>query len=155
MTPAAGARPDDGHGAVPAPHARRVRDGDARYQQAYRAVAAAVAAAFPDARPVEAHGMPGWMAPRPPEAPRPARGTFDPDHVFVGLADRKAGPTLHVWHPGDPGLLDRHADALRAAGFKVMVGCLPYARQGPYPQVAVARLLADAAAVDGARASRP
>ena len=133
---------------VPPPH-RGVADADDRFREAYAAVREAVEAAFPDAAPVEAWGMVGWQAPRPPEAvPAEPVGTLDPALVFVGLADRKAGPTLHVWHPGAYDLLDRNAAWLRDAGFKVMKGCLPWTRKAAYPAGTVRRLIEAARAVD-------
>jgi hypothetical protein len=97
---------------------------------------------FPNATRGElSPGIRGWLVQRPPGAPRPAReGTMPSDRIFVGLAERKAGPTLYVWYPGDAGLSARRA-ALEKAGFEVMVGCLVYAKKRPYPIGAVEDLL--------------
>lgn len=133
---------------VPAVHRAVVAGADGRFQEAYGVVAAAVQDVFADAEAASAHDMAAWRVPRPPDKVEPIRGTFDPAVIFIGLADRKAGPTLHVWHPGAYDLLDRNAAWLKAAGFKVMKGCLPWTRKGAYPAQAVGRLLEQARAVD-------
>lgn len=114
--------------AAPKGRAAYIAAASPRYQAALAAVRRSVRAVFPEAKPVFAWGMPGWTIPRPPGAPRPARGTADPGHVFVGLVERKRGVTLHFWHPGDHELLKRHQRPLAKAGFKVMRGCVVCAR---------------------------
>ena len=112
----------------------------------------AVKKVFPKAEPVEEFGMEGWRIRRPKDAPRPAKeGTMPSDFVMVLLADRKAGPTLHLWYPGDYHLLDARKDALEEAGFKVMRGCLAFSRKAEYPVAAVETLMRDVKAMDGAR----
>jgi hypothetical protein len=71
------------------------------------------------------------------------------DRILVFLADRKAGPTLHVWYPGGDarGLRAREAE-LSKAGFKVMVGCLVFSKKQPYPIAGVEKLLRDLKARD-------
>lgn len=97
---------------------------------------------FPKAKRSAESGMEGWAIPRPEDAPRPTReGTMPGDRIMVLLADRKAGPTLHVWYPGDARGLRAHEAELSAAGFKVMVGCLVFSRKQPYPVDAVETLL--------------
>lgn len=129
------------------------QQGDERFQEAYAAVAEAVRSAFPKAEPTVESGMVAWQVPRPPAAvPDDPVGTFDPSKVVIALADRKAGPTLHVWHPGGYHLLDDNADWLREAGFQVMRGCLPWKRRSAYPRDAVHRLMEVVAKVDAAGA---
>ncbi len=79
---------------------------------------------------------------------------MDPSTVYVGLAERKSGITVSVWYPGDYYLLDAHGVALRAAGFKVMRGCLSFARKAPFPVAALEALLGAVRASDEALAAR-
>jgi hypothetical protein len=95
---------------------------------------------FPQAEAIEEWGMRGWKVPLV-HLPESLKGTFDMTHLYVLLADRKAGPTLHIWYPGIYHWLDEHKAELAAAGFKVMRGCLPYSRRQPYPIDVVERLL--------------
>lgn len=91
----------------------------------------AVHAVFPQAEPVEAHGMTGWQVRlRDPPPAQTWRGTFDRTHLQVFVAEGASALTVHVWHPGHPDLLRRHEGALAAAGWKVMVGCLRWTRRG-------------------------
>lgn len=135
------------------PHGAALARASERYRLAHATVADSVRRHFGRARRVTAHGMPGWIVPRPPGAAAAcAAGTFDPRRVFVGLVERKRAITLHLWHPGDPGLIAARREALRRAGLVAMVGCVTFARQGPYPSEAIDRLLAAAARVDAAGA---
>lgn len=126
-----------------------VKAASPRYQDAHTRLARLVKRRLPRARKILQHGMPGWVAPRPPGSPRPARaGTLPPDRVYVFLAERKAGLTLHLWYPGDYGLLEKHKRALEEAGFKVMRGCLQFNRRGELPLAPVDALLARVHALD-------
>jgi hypothetical protein len=95
---------------------------------------------FPQAQTYEDFGIRGWKVPleNPPVG---IKGTIDPNFVYIGLADRKAGPTLHIWHPKSYYWLDEHRDELTAAGFKVMRACLPYTKKRPYPIEVIEKLL--------------
>jgi hypothetical protein len=95
---------------------------------------------FPGAQAIEEWGMQGWKVPMD-HPPVGLKGTMDSNFVYVMLGDRKAGPTLHVWYPGNYYFLDEHKDELTTAGFKVMRGCLPYNRKRPYPIEVVEKLL--------------
>jgi hypothetical protein len=132
------------------PHAAVAHSG-ARYHQAYHAVADAVCRTFPKARPVMEWNMVGWKVARPKDRIEPAQGTYDASIIFIGLADRMAGPTLHIWHPGSYDLLEKNEDWLKGAGFKVMKGCLRWTRKADYPAEAVAKLMQYVKAVDGPR----
>lgn len=119
-------------------------------------VAKVVRRVFPRAQAVRESGMDGWRIARPKGAPRPAReGTMPADFVYVLLADRKAGPTLHVWYPGDYDWLDARKDELTEAGFKVMRACLQFMRKREYPVAAVEKLLRDVKAMDAKATGRP
>lgn len=69
------------------------------------------------------------------------KGTIDPNFVYIFLAKRKNGITLHYWDPVRPYGLKQNAAAFEEAGFKVMVGCLQFNRKGPFPIGAVRGLL--------------
>lgn len=100
----------------------------------HAALDAIIRSIFPAAEPVEAHGMSGWQVELqnpPPEATW--RGTFDRTHLQLFATEKKSAITVHVWHPGHPYLLREHGDALAAAGWKVMVGCLRWTRKGEPP----------------------
>lgn len=109
-----------------------------RYQRAYHELEGLIEARFPTVERVLEGDMPMWQILRPEDAPRPgASGTIDPRFVHVGLVERKAGLTLHVWYPPAYELLADHADALEAAGLKVMKGCVQYNRKGDLPVDAI------------------
>lgn len=103
-------------------------------------LAAEVRNRFPGAEPVHAYGMDGWRIPRRRRVEW-THGTVDPNFILLALADRKRATTLHLWNPLDWKCLGRRRAPLEAAGFKVMVGCLQFTRQKPYPVDAVAALL--------------
>lgn len=106
------------------------------------ALSARVHAVFPDAQPVEAHGMTGWQVRLPDDAPpRQDLGTLDADHLQVFPVRRKAGVTLHVWNPVDYHFLDTQAGLLSDAGFRVMKGCIQWNRKAPLDLDAVEALL--------------
>lgn len=111
---------------------------DAELRDRFRALRDAldglVRSVFPEAEPVEAHGMTGWqVALRDPPPAETWKSTFDRTHFQVFLAPGKAGVTLHVWHPDHPHLLREHEGALSAAGWRVMVGCLRWSRKAGPP----------------------
>ena len=91
---------------------------------------------FPDAQPIFTYGMHGWKVPRRRTVAW-TTGTMDPNWLAVLLAERKAGITLHVWNPVDPGILQKRERELSAAGLKPMVGCLQFTRKGDYPLDAI------------------
>jgi hypothetical protein len=101
-------------------------------------------ARFPGAERVQAYGMRGWRI-RRPRAVAWTHGTMDPNFLYVSLADRRQGTTLHIWNPLDWKGLSKSKVELERAGFKVMVSCLQFTRKRPYPLEAVARLLDRAA----------
>lgn len=112
------------------------------FDEVFTAVGKRVKKVFPKAKPVEISGMKGWKVARPASAPRPAKeGTMPSDLFIVLLADRAAGPTIHLWYPGDYHWLTEHGAMLKDAGFKVQRACLPYARKAPYPIDAIETLL--------------
>ena len=133
------------------PHAPYLRGASERYQDVHAALDVLLTEAFANLERTMLYDMPSWLVARPPEAPRPEReGTLPSDKVYFGLADRKAGVTLNLWYPGDYLLFDHHADALKAAGLKVMRGCLAYNRKtGTFPVEALTPLLDEIKQRDG------
>lgn len=111
-----------------------------QFQAAFEGVHRKVKARFPQAEPAFAFQMPGWRVPIPIEKQPPPMGTMPPDAVTILLADRKGGPTLHLWNPLDHAGLQKHKKDLEAAGFKVMVGCLEFRKKADYPVQAVDKL---------------
>lgn len=95
--------------------------------------------------PVTAFNMHGWRVRRPTDITA-WKGTIDPNYVHVFVAERKQGITLHLWSPYETGGLKQHEADLKAAGFKVMVGCLQFNRKAAYPVHAVVPVLASIAA---------
>ena len=87
---------------------------------------------FPDVEEVFSYGMHGWKVPRR-KTVESRTGTMDPNWLFIGLAERAAGITLHVWNPLDWQGLKAHRAQFEAAGFKVMVGCLQFNRKSEFP----------------------
>jgi uncharacterized protein YdhG (YjbR/CyaY superfamily) len=123
---------------------------DDRYREAHDALDRLVRAVFPRARQGFAWGMPGWVVDRPPAAPRPpVAGTLPTDKTFVGLVARKSGITVHVLWPGDRSVLAGHEKKLQAAGYKVMVACVQFARKGELPVAALEPVLREAKKRDG------
>ena len=119
------------------------------FREAFDGVEAVVRGIFPEAASVLAYGMPGWSV-RVRDAPPPGyKGTLDPTHLTILLADRKTGITLHVWNPLEEAFLESHRPAMERGGLKVMRGCLAFRRKGPYPLGAVEALLR--AAAEGVR----
>ncbi len=117
------------------------------HEDARPAIAEAVKRHFPTAQECEEFGCRGWRV-KVQERPREWKGTFDPEWLYILPKERKAGWTLHLWDPRNPDLLSDHQEALSAAGFKVMVGCVQWNRKGPVPVQALAAVIADAAPAD-------
>lgn len=111
-----------------------------RFKALHEALDAHMHALFQDAQAVFAYGMHAWKVPRRREVEW-TRGTMDPNWLFVGLAERKAGLTLHVWNPIQYDGLEQRRATLEAAGFKVMVGCLQFNRKSEFPLQATKDLL--------------
>jgi len=114
--------------------------GKTPFAQIQAMLATEVKKRFPKAVPVREYGIDGWQIARQKRVEW-THGTVDPNYVLVGVADRKQGPVLHLWNPLDWKGLGKHRTQLEAAGFKVMVGCLQFNRQKPYPMAAVAAVL--------------
>jgi hypothetical protein len=103
-----------------------------RFTQAWTVVETHMGAAFPDAEKAFFNGLPGWRIPLPKNVEPPAGwGTMPPHSAWVFLADRKAGPVLHLWNPMDYYWLDAHRTRLAPRGLKVMRGCVQYGRKAP------------------------
>lgn len=104
-----------------------------------------VATVFPDARPVQEYGIAAWAVAVPhPPSEDDWKGTMPRTDLFIGPTEKKAGITVHFWHPNHPELLKDNADWLKDAGFKPMVGCLQWNRKADLPLHAFDRLLAAA-----------
>ena len=97
-------------------------------------------ALFPEAEAVFLYGMHGWRVPRRRKVEW-ITGTIDPNWLVVAVAERAQGITLHLWDPVEWDVLANRKDGLRAAGFKVMKGCLQFTRKADYPVEAVGDLL--------------
>jgi hypothetical protein len=95
---------------------------------------------FPGAQASTDWNMLGWKVRRPRRVEW-THGTMDPNLLYVGIAERKSGITLHIWNPVEHDGLNRREAQLSAAGFKVMVGCLQFNRKGDYPVDAVVGIL--------------
>lgn len=92
---------------------------------------------FPDT----SYDMQAWVVPVPDHPPKETwKGTMPNDVFVVGPTQKKAGITIHVWHPNHPYLLKDNADWLKEAGFKPMVGCLQWNRKADVPIEALAKL---------------
>lgn len=110
----------------------------------YKELDAHVRRLFPGAIAMEAYGITGWTATRARRM-ETWKGTMDPNLIYIGLAERPAGTTLHFWNPFEPGIIRRHVKRLQAVGAKPMVGCIRYERKGPFPLAEVLPLLEDVA----------
>lgn len=86
--------------------------------------------------------MPSYVIPvaHPPAADT-WKGTMPRDVFVVAPTEKKAGITIHVWHPNHPYLLKDNADWLAEAGYKPMVGCLQWNRKAEPDLDAFAKLL--------------
>lgn len=74
--------------------------------------------------------MPSYVIPiENPPAADTWKGTMPRDVFIVAPTEKKAGITIHVWHPNHPYLLKDHAETLAQAGYKPMVGCLQWNRK--------------------------
>jgi hypothetical protein len=108
-------------------------------------------------RAVTAFNMHGWQIARATRI-ESWKGTIDPNFIHIGVAERAAGITLHLWNPYNPACLKDNFKPLTAAGFKVMVGCLQFNRKAEFPLQAVTPLLDDLATQwrkEGGDPSRP
>lgn len=116
------------------------------FQEIHEQIGQIIKARWPDAR-LEVAGegtyeMPSYVIPieNPPDADA-WRGTMPRDVFIIAPTEKKAGITIHVWHPNVPYLLKDHAETLAAAGYKPMVGCLQWNRKSPPDLDAFAALL--------------
>lgn len=113
-----------------------------RFRLLHAEIGLRIDAAFDDVEAVEAFGMPAFMVPlRDPPPEEEWRGTIPRTHITIAPTQKRAGITLHVWHPKAPHLLRDNEGWLREAGFKVMVGCLQWNRKAELPLDAVDRLI--------------
>ena len=111
------------------------------FQALHAAIGDRVRARF-DAEPVASYGIAAWRIPVPkPPGEDEWKGTMPRTHLVIAPAEKKAGVTMHVWHPNAPYLLRDNEAWLKEAGFKVMVGCLQWNRKADMPLDAVERLL--------------
>ena len=112
------------------------------FDEARDALAKVVKRVFPDAQRVEVwKGVPAWAAPRPKNAiVHGSTGTYDPARTVIGIADRKAGPTIYFLDPGDYDVLETHRELLEGAGMKLGRGCLYPPKKGPLPVDALEEL---------------
>lgn len=111
------------------------------FRQVYVELEKVVMAVFPNAERAFAYDMPGFEIKMSDKEIKDWKGTIDPNHLQIFLAQRKSGITLHIWNPLDYYGLDGKRDELTKAGFKVMRGCLQWNRKQPYPMEAVKNLL--------------
>lgn len=112
------------------------------FDTARDALARAIRRIFPKAKPVKRWGdAEAWAAPRPEGAISPeAPGTYDPDSIVIGIADRKSGPVVYFLDPGDYFALETHRALLEGAGLKVGRGCIYHTKKGPLPIAALETL---------------
>ncbi len=126
-------------------------DGSARLQTLHAAIGKALKRRWPKARrerifPGTSYDMDAWLVPIPDPVPEEDwKGTMPRDVFTVGPTEKKAGITVHVWHPKKPTLLQDNAAWLNDAGFKPMVGCLQWNKKADFPMDAFERLLDEAA----------
>lgn len=128
----------------------------AEFDEARDALAKIVKRVFPKAKPIEPWaGVEAWGAPRPEGAIAPrVKGTYDPKLTVIGIANRKAGPTIYFLDPGDYYVLDTHKTLLTEAGFKLGRGCITHAKKGPLPTAALEELFRRVKARDAAAAAK-
>lgn len=88
-------------------------------------------AVHPDAEPIHEWGIDGWSVQVRDEPPEGYKGTMDSTRLMLLPTEKKAGLTIHLWDPRDPERIAKHAEALKEAGFKPMVGCLQWNRKAP------------------------
>lgn len=112
------------------------------FQALHDSIHAALRQRFPGTEPVVVYGLAAYQAPVPdPPADADWQGTQPRTHLTVAPTEKKAGITVHVWHPNRPSLLADNAAWLKEAGFKPMVGCLQWNRKAPFPMDAFEKLL--------------
>lgn len=118
-----------------------------RLQAIDAAIGKALKARWPKARkqriyPGTSYDMEAWQITIPDPVPKEEwKGTMPRDQFTVAPTEKKAGITVHVWHPKKPELLGENAAWLKEAGFKPMVGCLQWNRKAEFPMDAFERLL--------------
>ncbi len=118
-----------------------------RLQALDAAIGKALRKRWPKARrehvfPGTSYEMDAWLVPIPDPVPQEEwKGTMPHDVFTVGPTEKKAGITVHVWHPKHPELLQENAAWLKEAGFKPMVGCLQWNRKADFPMDAFEQLL--------------
>lgn len=124
------------------------------YADARAALERTVRRVFPTAKRIEAWaGIEAWGAPRPAAAVEPrTRGTYDPALVVIGIADRKAGPTVYFLDPGDYFVLETNKALLEQAGLALGRGCIYPKAKGPLPTAALEALFRRVKARDAATA---
>ncbi len=122
--------------------------GSGRFLQVFADVGVQLQDVFGDVgvREVFEYDCPGWAVPLPKELVPEQVGTMPSDSLYVLLAERKAGITMHFWNPLSYTFLEEHAAWLKEAGFKPMRGCLQFNRKSAYPVEEVGRLLREARA---------
>ncbi len=118
------------------------------FRRLHAAIGDAVRARWPDARDVVEYDMAAFAVPvSDPPAAEDWKGTMPREVFIIGPTEKKAGITIHLWHPKEPYLLKQHQKELEEAGFKPMVGCLQWNKKAPLPMDAFAALLDAAKAV--------
>lgn len=116
------------------------------FQELHARIGGIVKHRFPGTRLVEAWDIAAWQAPISDPPPASSwKGTLPRDVFTVGPTEKKAGITVHVWHPNHPYLLKENEAMLKQAGFKVMVGCLQWNKKADFPIDALDQLLAKVA----------
>lgn len=122
------------------------------FDNARDALARTVRKVFPRAQPTQPwKGVEGWAIARPAAAVASrTAGAYDPTKIVIGIADRKAGPTIYYLDPGDYHALETHRALLEEAGLKLGRGCIYLKRGAPLPTKALERLFRAAKARDAA-----
>ncbi len=116
------------------PRARYLASAPPAFQESFGQIAALVHQTFPSAEEVFAYRMPGWkMRRRLRKEDGLLVGTIDPRYVWLLVAARSRGLTVHLWNPADPGCLQRNVPILKEAGLTVLRGCLQHTRKQPFP----------------------
>lgn len=116
------------------------------FEELHRAIGELVQARWPDAVRKNvgegAYELDAYVVPVPDHPPKESwKGTLPNDVFVIGPTEKKAGITIHVWHPNHPYLLKENADWLAEAGFKPMVGCLQWNRKAPLDLESFGKLL--------------
>lgn len=124
------------------------------FEEARAALQRTVKRVFPNAKPTEVwSGIRGWGVARPKAIVVPReRGTFDATRIVIGIAERKAGPTIYFVDPGDYYALGTHKALLEGAGLKLGRACIMHTRKGPLPVAALEEMFRRVKARDAALA---